>query len=149
MRCPYCGNEDTLVKNSRSAEEAGAIRRRRICNGCGGRFTTFERVQLRTMIVLKKSGRRVPFDRDKLTQSITLALRKRPIEQDRIEAMVSAIVTRLERLGDTAIPTSQIAECVMTDLGQIDKVGLMRFASVYRDFTSPNDFAAMLREISH
>lgn len=137
-----------MVKNSRSAEEAGAIRRRRICNGCGGRFNTFERVQLRTMIVLKKSGRRVPFDRDKLTQSITLALRKRPIEAETIEAMVTAIVTRLERLGDAAIPTSQIAECIMTDLGHLDQVGLMRFASVYRDFTSPDDFAEMLREIA-
>ena len=120
MRCPFCGSEDTQVKDSRSAEDGSSIRRRRQCSACAGRFTTFERVQLRELIVLKNSGRRAPFDRDKLMRSISIALRKRDIDPERVEQMVSGIVRRLEALGETEIETSQIGEMAMEALAQLD-----------------------------
>src|SRR3982750_1839467 len=113
MRCPYCGNDDTQVKDSRPTEDSGAIRRRRICNACGGRFTTFERVQLRDLTVVKKSGRRVPFDRDKLARSVQIALRKRPVEPERIERMVSGIVRQLESRGEQEIASQEIGHLIM------------------------------------
>ena len=116
MRCPYCGNDDTQVKDSRPTEDSGAIRRRRVCNGCGGRFTTFERVQLRDLTVVKKSGRKVPFDREKLARSVYTALRKRSVEADRIERMISGIVRQLESQGDVEVTSDQIGEYVMDGL---------------------------------
>jgi transcriptional repressor NrdR len=148
MRCPYCGALDTQVKDSRPTEDSASIRRRRICPGCGGRFTTFERVQLRELVVLKRSGRRIPFDRDKLLRSIEIALRKRPVDPERIERMVSAIVRKLESSGENEIPSSVIGEQVMEALKQLDDVAYVRFASVYRNFREPKDFEKVLEEIS-
>ena len=148
MRCPYCGAADTQVKDSRPTEDGTAIRRRRVCVGCGGRFTTFERVQLRELIVLKKSGRRVPFDRDKLMRSVSVALRKRPVEPDRVERMVSGIVRQLESRGDGEIPAQEIGHLVMEGLKALDDVGYVRFASVYRDFREANDFKAFVGELA-
>jgi len=130
MRCPYCGNDDTQVKDSRPTEDSGAIRRRRVCNGCGGRFTTFERVQLRDLTVVKKSGRKVPFDREKLAKSVYTALRKRAVETDRTERMISGIVRQLESLGDVEVTSDQIGEYVMEGLKGLDDVAFVRFASV-------------------
>ncbi len=144
MRCPFCGHDDTQVKDSRPAEEGGAIRRRRFCASCGQRFTTVERVQLRDMFVVKTDGRRVPFDREKLNRSISIALRKRPVEEERIERVVSSIVRQLEAFGDTDIPSKQIGEQVMDTLKAIDEVAYVRFASVYRDFREARDFEAFL-----
>lgn len=144
MRCPYCGNEDTQVKDSRPTEDNTAIRRRRFCSGCGGRFTTFERVQLRELTVLKKNGRRVPFDRDKLMRSIQIACRKRPVEPDRVERLVSGIVRRLESMGEAEIPTDAIGELVMQGLEGIDAVAYVRFASVYKNFHEARDFQQFL-----
>ncbi len=124
MRCPYCACEDTQVKDSRPTDENAAIRRRRVCPDCGGRFTTFERVQLRELVVLKRSGRKVPFDRDKLSKSVEVALRKRPIDPDRIERLVSGIVRRLESTGETEIPSSTIGEFVMEGLRGLDAVAM-------------------------
>ncbi len=129
MRCPYCGSENTSVKDSRPTDENASIRRRRECPDCGGRFTTFERVQLRELVVVKRSGRKVAFDRDKLMKSVTIATRKRPIEDDRIERMVSGIVRQLESTGDTEIPSSMIGERVMEALRGLDPVAYVRFAS--------------------
>ena len=148
MRCPYCGAADTQVKDSRPTEDSAAIRRRRVCVTCGGRFTTFERVQLRDLTVLKKSGRRMPFDRDKLMRSVQVALRKRPVDQDRIERMVSGIVRQLESRGEGEIPAQEIGHLVMEGLKNLDDVGYVRFASVYRDFREARDFEAFVGELA-
>ncbi|MCS0497000.1 transcriptional regulator NrdR [Ancylobacter mangrovi] len=147
MRCPYCGSLDTQVKDSRPTEDSAAIRRRRICPDCGGRFTTFERVQLRELTVLKRSGRRVPFDRDKLARSIEVALRKRPVEPERIERLVSGLVRRLESMGESEISSEMIGERVMESLKQLDDVAYVRFASVYRNFREAKDFETLLGEL--
>ncbi len=144
MRCPFCGHDDTQVKDSRPAEDGAAIRRRRSCTNCGQRFTTVERVQLRDLTVVKTDGRRVPFDREKLARSITIALRKRPVEDERIERVVSGIVRQLEASGETDIPSAQIGELVMDTLKEVDEVAYVRFASVYRDFREARDFEAFL-----
>ncbi len=148
MRCPYCGGENTQVKDSRPTEENQSIRRRRNCEDCGGRFTTFERVQLREIVVLKRSGRRAPFDREKLSRSIEVALRKRPIQQERVERMVSGIVRQLESQGESEIQSSAIGELVMEALKGLDPVAYVRFASVYRDFREAADFHEVLGEIA-
>ena len=147
MRCPYCSSLDTQVKDSRPTEDASAIRRRRVCSDCGGRFTTFERVQLRELVVLKKSGRRVPFDRDKLMRSVEVALRKRPVEQDRIERMVNGIVRQLESQGEGEIPSVHVGELVMDGLKNLDDIAYVRFASVYRDFRDSSDFGVLVEEL--
>jgi len=148
MRCPYCGGEETQVKDSRPSEDNTAIRRRRVCTSCGGRFTTFERVQLREMTVLKRSGRRVPFDRDKLMRSVQVALRKRNVEPERVERMVSGIVRQLEAQGESEITAEEIGNLTMQGLKRLDDVAYVRFASVYRNFREPEDFKALLEEIS-
>ncbi len=148
MRCPYCGNDDTQVKDSRPTEDSGAIRRRRVCNGCGGRFTTFERVQLRDLTVVKKSGRKVPFDREKLARSVYTALRKRTVEPDRIERMISGIVRQLESLGDVEVTSDQIGEYVMDGLKGLDDVAFVRFASVYKNFSAADDFRNFLAALA-
>jgi transcriptional repressor NrdR len=140
MRCPFCGNEDTQVKDSRPTEDNSAIRRRRFCQACGSRFTTFERVQLRELTVVKKNGQRAPFDRDKLARSIITACRKRPVDPERIERMVNGIVRRLESSGESEIPSAQIGELVMDALASLDPVAYVRFASVYRNFREAKDF---------
>jgi transcriptional repressor NrdR len=147
MRCPYCGRDDTQVKDSRPAEEGAAIRRRRSCPGCQSRFTTFERVQLREITVLKSDGRRVPFDRDKLSRSIRIALRKRPVDEDRIERIVNGIQRRLEMEADSEVTSRQIGEIVMEALRAVDQVAYVRFASVYRNFGEAKDFRAFLGEL--
>ncbi|MEO6394802.1 MAG: transcriptional regulator NrdR [Devosia sp.] len=144
MRCPYCGNDDTQVKDSRPTEDSGAIRRRRICPSCGGRFTTFERVQLRELTVVKKSGRRVPFDRDKLVRSVNTALRKRDVEPERVDRMISGVVRQLESMGDVEITSDQIGEFVMEGLKGLDDVAFVRFASVYKNFSAADDFRSFL-----
>ncbi len=148
MRCPYCGGEGTQVKDSRPTEDGTAIRRRRICSSCGGRFTTFERVQLRELTVVKRSGRRVPFDRDKLMRSVQIACRKRPVEPDRIDRMVSGIVRQLESLGEPEITSEQIGESIMEGLKNLDDVAYVRFASVYRNFREAKDFETLLGELT-
>jgi len=148
MRCPYCGSENTSVKDSRPTDENASIRRRRECPDCGGRFTTFERVQLRELVVVKRSGRKVAFDRDKLMKSVTIATRKRPIEDDRIDRMLSGIVFYFESTADTEIPSSMIGERVMEALRGLDPVAYVRFASVYRDFREAADFQEVLGEIA-
>jgi len=147
MRCPYCGALDTQVKDSRPTEDASAIRRRRVCPDCGGRFTTFERVQLRELTVVKKSGRRVPFERDKLLRSIEVAVRKRPVTPERVERMINGIVRQLESQGDADIPTDRIGELVMEGLKGVDDVAYVRFASVYRNFREARDFHAIVGEL--
>jgi len=147
MRCPYCGNDDTQVKDSRPTEDSGAIRRRRVCSGCGGRFTTFERVQLRELIVIKKSGRKVPFDREKLARSVYTALRKRAVEPERIERMISGIVRQLESMGDAEVTSDQIGEYVMEGLKGLDDVAFVRFASVYKNFSAADDFRNFLADL--
>lgn len=147
MRCPYCGGEDSQVKDSRPTEDGTSIRRRRVCPTCGGRFTTFERVQLRELTVLKRSGRRVPFDRDKLARSVQVALRKRPVDPERVERMISGIVRQLESLGDSEINSEVIGELVMEALKTLDDVAYVRFASVYRNFREAKDFANVLGEL--
>lgn len=146
MRCPFCQNEDTQVKDSRPTEDGACIRRRRLCEKCGSRFTTFERVQLRELIVVKKSGRKVPFEREKLTRSVMVALRKRPVEAEQVEQLVSGIVRRLESLGEGEIPSEQIGELVMEALANTDPVAYVRYASVYRDFGEAADFACILND---
>jgi transcriptional repressor NrdR len=147
MRCPFCGNTDTQVKDSRPAEDHVAIRRRRSCPGCGGRFTTYERVQLRDLVVVKKSGKREDFDRDKLSRSIRIAMQKRPVDPDRIEQMISGIVRRLESMGDTDIPSETIGAIVMESLARIDTVAYVRFASVYKNFQEADDFEDFVAEL--
>ncbi|MGH6720409.1 MAG: transcriptional regulator NrdR [Alphaproteobacteria bacterium] len=140
MRCPFCGHEDSQVKDSRPTDDGASIRRRRHCLGCGARFTTFERVQLRDLVVVKKTGMRVPFDRDKLQRSIEIAVRKRPVEPDRIERLVNSIQRRLETLGEPEVPSQVIGEIVMDALASLDPVAYVRFASVYRNFREAKDF---------
>ena len=144
MRCPYCMNADTQVKDSRPTEDNTVIRRRRVCPDCGGRFTTFERIQLRELTIIKNTGRKVPFDRDKLMRSVQVALRKRPVEPERIERMVSGIVRRLENLGESEVPAKLVGELVMEGLYALDQVGYVRFASVYRNFREAKDFEEFL-----
>ena len=148
MRCPYCMNADTQVKDSRPTEDNTVIRRRRVCPDCGGRFTTFERIQLRELTIIKNTGRKVPFDRDKLMRSVQVALRKRPVEPERIERMVSGIVRRLENLGESEVPAKLVGELVMEGLFALDQVGYVRFASVYRNFREAKDFEEFLGEMS-
>ena len=147
MRCPYCGSADTQVKDSRPAEDSSCIRRRRVCPVCGGRFTTFERVQLRELIVIKKSGRRAPFDRDKLMRSLQVALRKRPVDPERVELMVNGIVRQLESSGEAEIESTRIGELVIEGLRALDPVAFVRFASVYRDFREARDFNTLVDEL--
>jgi transcriptional repressor NrdR len=148
MRCPYCGTADTQVKDSRPAEDDTVIRRRRSCDACGGRFTTFERVQLRELTVVKKSGRRVPFDRDKLVRSVNVALRKRAVDPERVDRMVNGIVRQLESSGDTEVSSDRIGTLVMEGLKNLDEVAYVRFASVYRNFSNSEDFKDLLGELS-
>jgi len=147
MRCPFCQNDDTQVKDSRPAEDGAAIRRRRFCPACGARYTTYERVQLREMTVVKKNGRRAPFDRDKLMRSFQIALRKRPVEPERVERMVSGIVRRLESTGENDIPSDLIGQMVMEGLASLDAVAYVRFASVYKNFREARDFEQVLGEL--
>ena len=147
MRCPFCGNEDTQVKDSRPTEDNSAIRRRRQCANCGARFTTFERVQLRELTVLKSSGKRETFDREKLLRSMTIALRKRPLDADRLERVVNGIVRRLESSGESEIPSKLIGELIMDALKSLDPVAYVRFASVYRNFREARDFEAFIEEL--
>ena len=146
MRCPFCGHDDTQVKDSRPTEDNSAIRRRRFCTGCGARFTTFERVQLRELTVLKKNGHREVFDRDKLTRSIMIALRKRPVDPDRVERVINGIVRRLESAGESEIRGETIGELVMEALAALDQVAYVRFASVYRNFREAKDFEAFITD---
>jgi transcriptional repressor NrdR len=148
MRCPFCQHDDTQVKDSRPTEDNAAIRRRRVCPACGARFTTFERVQLRDLIVIKKSGRRAPFDRDKLMRSIQHAVRKRPVEPERVERMVNGIVRRLESSGETEIPSTTIGELVMQGLANLDTVAYVRFASVYKNFREAKDFENIIGQLN-
>ena len=147
MKCPFCGFEDTQVKDSRQAEDSAAIRRRRACTECGARFTTFERVQLREITIIKTDGRRVPFEREKLARSIRVALRKRPVDEDRIEKLVNSIQRRLETEGESDIPSNKIGEIVMETLKELDQVAYVRFASVYRNFGEAKDFQSFLGEL--
>jgi len=147
MRCPFCGNIDTQVKDSRPAEDHVSIRRRRFCPACGGRFTTYERVQLRDLVVIKSSGKREDFDRAKLERSIRIAMQKRPIDPERIDQMISGIVRRLESLGETDIPSKVIGEIVMESLARIDTVAYVRFASVYKNFQAADDFDKFVSEL--
>ncbi|MCG8693030.1 MAG: transcriptional regulator NrdR [Minwuiales bacterium] len=140
MRCPFCTNEDTQVKDSRPTEDNTAIRRRRYCPACGARFTTFERIQLRELVVLKKGGARIPFDRDKLERSILIATRKRNVDPERVERMINGIVRQLESSGETEIPSKIIGEHVMAALANLDPVAYVRFASVYKNFREARDF---------
>lgn len=147
MRCPYCGSGNTQVKDSRPTEDNTAIRRRRFCLDCSGRFTTFERIQLRELTVVKKNGRRVPFDRDKLMRSIQVALRKRPVEPDRVERLVSGIVRRLESMGENDVKSDVVGKLVMEGLRTLDDVAYVRFASVYKNFREAKDFEELLGEL--
>ena len=148
MRCPFCGSENTSVKDSRSAEDDTAVRRRRVCESCGGRFTTFERVQLREITVVKRDGKRVPFDRERITRSITIALRKRPVDREQIDQMVSGIVRKLESGGEPEVTSNDVGELAMEALRMVDPVGYVRFASVYKDFRDPSDFAQFIEKAS-
>ena len=148
MRCPFCGHDDTQVKDSRPTEDSSAIRRRRFCGNCGQRFTTVERVQLRELTVVKSDSRRVAFDRDKLARSIRVALRKRPIQEERIERIVNGIVRQLEASGDSEIASKQIGELVMDTLRELDSVAYVRFASVYRNFREAKDFEDFVGSLS-
>ena len=147
MRCPFCGNIDTQVNDSRPAEDHVSIRRRRFCSACGGRFTTYERVQLRDLVVIKSNGRREDFEREKLERSIRIALQKRPVEHERMEQMISGIVRRLESMGETDIQSKMIGEIVMEALARIDTVAYVRFASVYKNFQEADDFDKFVSEL--
>ena len=147
MRCPFCSHEDTQVKDSRPSEDGSSIRRRRFCPACNSRFTTFERVQLRELTVVKKNNERRLFDRDKITRSLLTALRKRPVEQDAIEMAVNRIVQKLESEGDADIPTRRIGALVMEELKRLDAVAYIRYASVYRDFGSVDDFEKFVEKL--
>jgi transcriptional repressor NrdR len=146
LRCPYCGFADSVVKDSRPAEEDTAVRRRRGCPQCGGRFTTFERVQLRELMVVKRDGRRAAFDREKLRRSVQIALQKRPVSEEQLDQMVSGITRRLENTGEAEIRTHMIGQMVMESLAGLDPVAYVRYASVYRDFRTPSDFARFIAE---
>ncbi len=148
MRCPFCGHDDTQVKDSRPTDDAAAIRRRRQCPACGGRFTTFERVQLRELIIVKKTGRKEPFERDKLARSIEIACRKRPVEPERIERLVNGVVRQLESLGEAEIDVGVVGELVMEALQSLDPVAYIRFASVYRDFREARDFETFVGSLN-
>jgi len=148
MRCPFCGNDDTQVKDSRPTDDNAAIRRRRQCPNCGARFTTFERVQLRELTVVKSNGQREPFDRDKIVRSMQIALRKRPVDPERVERVVNSIVRRLESSGESEIPSTLVGQMVMDALANLDQVAYVRFASVYRNFREAKDFRAALDELS-
>ena len=148
MRCPFCGHEDSQVKDSRPTEDGAAIRRRRQCEGCAARFTTFERIQLRDLVVLKSDDRRQPFDREKLMRSISVATRKRPIDPVRVEKLVSGIQRQLETAGDPEIRAQQIGQMVMEGLKGLDSVAYIRFASVYKDFTEAKDFEEFAGSVS-
>ena len=147
MRCPFCGHIDSQVKDSRPTEDGAAIRRRRFCPSCGGRFTTFARVQLRELTVLKKNGKRAPFERDKLYRSIQISLRKRPVDQERVDRMITGIVRRLESMGESEVPSTVIGEMVMDSLGNLDPVAYVRFASVYRNFREAKDFEDFVEDL--
>ena len=144
MRCPFCTSEETQVKDSRSAEDGASVRRRRECSSCGGRFTTFERVQLRELTVIKSSGKKAPFDRDKLARSVLIATRKRQVQPEQIEQMISGIVRRLESMGESEIDSKTIGELVMEGLAHLDDVAYVRYASVYKDFREAKDFEKFL-----
>jgi transcriptional repressor NrdR len=146
MRCPFCGEPESQVKDSRPSEDGATIRRRRLCPECGGRFTTFERVQLRELTILKRSGRRAPFDREKLVRSISTATRKRPVDPERVERMVNGIVRQLESMGETELASNVVGDMVMKALKTLDDVAYVRYASVYRDFRQTEDFARFLSD---
>lgn len=148
MRCPYCGSESTQVKDSRPTEDNSVIRRRRLCPDCAGRFTTFERVQMRELTVIKSSGRRVPFDRNKLERSVQIALRKRPVDAERTERMISGLVRQLESQGESEINSQTIGHLIMEALRNHDDVAYVRFASVYRNFREAKDFESLIDELS-
>jgi transcriptional repressor NrdR len=148
MRCPFCGSDDNQVKDSRPVEEGSAVRRRRQCNGCGARFTTFERIQLRELVVVKRDGRRAPFDRDKLKRSLMIAIRKRGIDEDKIEQIVNGIVRELEIAGDTEIESKRLGALAMKRLAELDEVAYVRFASVYQDFTGVRDFEKFIARMA-
>ena len=148
MHCPFCGFEETQVKDSRPSEDGTSIRRRRACPECGARFTTFERVMLRELTVLKSGDKRQPFDREKITRSMHIALRKRPVTSEHIERAVNGIVRQLEVSGETEIPSQHIGELVMQALVELDVIGYIRYASVYKDFSTPNDFKNFVKELS-
>ncbi len=149
MRCPFCGFEDTQVKDSRPTEDGGSIRRRRFCTGCEARFTTFERVQLRELMVIKSGGDKRPFERDKLMRSMRIALRKRPVDEEKLERVVNSVVRQLESLGENEISTQQIGAIVMETLQSLDHVAYVRYASVYRDFRTPADFNEFVDSLKH
>ncbi|CAN5209666.1 transcriptional regulator NrdR [soil metagenome] len=144
MKCPFCGHQDTQVKDSRPSDDGSAIRRRRSCPQCSGRFTTFERVQLRELMILKRNGRRTPFDRDKLERSLNVALRKRPVQAEQVEQLVSRITRQLESLGETEVASSVVGDFIMKALKGVDEVAYVRYASVYKDFRHTGDFARFL-----
>ena len=147
MRCPFCGHEDSQVKDSRPTDDGSSVRRRRFCPACGARWTTFERVQLRELTIVKKDSEKVPFDRDKLARSLKIALRKRPVDEDRIERIVNSIQRRLETLGESEIPSKVIGEMVMENLANLDQVAYVRFASVYKNFREAKDFEAFVENL--
>lgn len=147
MRCPFCGNEETQVKDSRPAEDGSSIRRRRSCASCGGRFTTFERIQLRDLVVIKNGDRRQPFDREKIIRSMQVALRKRPVDMEQIERAANGIVRQLESSGEQEVASDAIGALVMQALISLDVVGYIRYASVYKDFRNPDDFNAFLEDV--
>ncbi len=144
MRCPFCGCNETQVKDSRGAEDGSTIRRRRQCSACGGRFTTFERIQLQELVVVKSSGKRAPFDRDKLMRSVSIALRKRDVDPERVDQMISGVVRRLETSGETEVSSKKIGEMVMEGLAGLDDVAYVRYASVYKNFREAKDFEQFL-----
>lgn len=147
MRCPFCGHDDTQVKDSRPTEDNSAIRRRRYCPSCGARFTTFERIQLRELTVIKSTGRREPFDRDKVMRSLEISLRKRDVPSERIERIVNSMVRQLESTGESDIPSKALGEMVMKTLASLDKVAYVRYSSVYRDFREPGDFNEFVEKL--
>ena len=149
MRCPFCGKDDTQVKDSRASEDGASIRRRRLCTSCGSRFTTFERIQLRDLTVIKKNGRKIPFERDKLLKSMLMALRKRQTEDDAIERAVNGIVRQLESTGETDIPSNLIGSLIMAALREVDMVSYVRFASVYKNFREVKDFEDFVGELGN
>ena len=147
MRCPFCGHEDTQVKDSRPTEDNTSIRRRRACPNCGGRFTTFERIQMRELTVVKRNGQRVPFERDNLARSMAIALRNRPVEPDRVDRVINGIVRRLVSLGEQEVPSSVVGEMIMEALSGLDSVAYVRFASVYKNFQAADDFDKFVQEL--
>ncbi len=144
MKCPFCGSDDTQVKDSRPTEENSAIRRRRVCGNCGQRSTTFERIQLRDLTIIKSNGAREPLDREKLARSMRIALRKRPVDEERVELVVNGIIRRLEGSGETEVRSADIGQLIMDALASLDQVAYVRFASVYRNFREAGDFEAIL-----